>query len=217
MADKFPYLAKQINGPIANSFGKGIDHVYEADADFIGWLSKFSLDTVNGAWLDKLGIVMGVPRPYVVIPTIAEAFTFDTYPQVLDGRIHGFSSTKEMDIDGNVVSRDDGGLLTSTMKDDYISPLSDREYKRFLLAFCMLKNDTSLKRIGDVVSAMVGDDRFYIEFLQDTRVTAGDILIKLPGEHYTYKESLQDAFDTVFTTSPKVYVEADLNFDDEQP
>ena len=47
MAEKFPYLARQINGPIAMSFGKGIDSVYERDAEFIDFLSRFSIDIFN--------------------------------------------------------------------------------------------------------------------------------------------------------------------------
>ena len=48
MAEKFPYLARQINGPIAISFGKGIDSVYENDAEFIDFLSRFSIDSLEG-------------------------------------------------------------------------------------------------------------------------------------------------------------------------
>ena len=77
MAEKFPYLARQINGPIAMSFGKGIDSVYENDAEFIDFLSRFSIDTLEGKWLDAVGLLLGLPRPWVEVPMIQEAFLFD--------------------------------------------------------------------------------------------------------------------------------------------
>ena len=46
--EKFPYLARQINGDVAMALGYGIDHVYEADADFLDFLSHFSIDTIYG-------------------------------------------------------------------------------------------------------------------------------------------------------------------------
>ena len=73
MAEKFPYLARQINGPIAESFGKGIDSVYENDAEFINFLSRFSIDALEGKWLDALGMLLGLPRPWVEVPMIQEA------------------------------------------------------------------------------------------------------------------------------------------------
>lgn len=216
--EKFPYLARQINGKVAESFGKGFDSVYEKDAEFLEWLSEFSLDNISGEWLDILGRVLGTPRPYVVIPTVAEAFTFDTFPRRLDGRAHGFSTDRSMEVDGEQATRNDGGLLVSDVKDDYDAPLSDREYRRFLKAFCMLKNNMSLMNIGDVVSAIVGDDRYAIVFQQNViNANFGNVFVMIPGDYLTYMESLQRAFDSVFTASPRIFVEIDLDFDTNYP
>lgn len=48
MEDKFPYLAKQINGPIAECIGKAFDHIYEADQEFLDFLKMFSVDNFYG-------------------------------------------------------------------------------------------------------------------------------------------------------------------------
>ena len=95
MAEKFPYLARQINGPIAESFGKGIDSVYENDAEFIDFLSRFSIDTLEGKWLDALGLLLGLPRPWVEVPMIQEAFLFDNIPNIVPNPIsHAFSTDR---------------------------------------------------------------------------------------------------------------------------
>ena len=72
--EKFPYLARQINGDVALAFGYGIDSVYEVDAEFLDFISHFSIDTLYGEWLDKLGIIIGFPRPYATSPTILFIF-----------------------------------------------------------------------------------------------------------------------------------------------
>ena len=87
MAEKFPYLARQINGPIAEYFGKGIDSVYENDADFIDFLSRFSIDNLEGKWLDALGLLLGLPRPWVEVPMIQEALLFDNIPAIVPNPI----------------------------------------------------------------------------------------------------------------------------------
>ena len=102
MAEKFPYLARQINGPIAESFGKGIDSVYENDAEFIDFLSRFSIDTLEGKWLDALGMLLGLPRPWVEVPMIQEAFLFDNIPHIVPNPPPSASlSRKYKEVHGN--------------------------------------------------------------------------------------------------------------------
>lgn len=110
MAAKFPYLARQINGPIAISFGKGIDSVYENDAEFIDFLSRFSIDTLEGKWLDALGMLLGLPRPWIEIPMIQEALLFDTIPNNVPNPLsHAFSTDRNVIIGGLVITPNMGG------------------------------------------------------------------------------------------------------------
>lgn len=110
MTEKFPYLARQINGPIAISFGKGIDYVYERDAEFIDFLSRFSIDTLEGKWLDSLGLLLGLPRPWVEIPMIQEALLFDNIPNSVPNPIsHAFSTDRNVIIGDLVITPNKGG------------------------------------------------------------------------------------------------------------
>ena len=110
MSEKFPYLARQINGPIAMSFGNGIDSVYENDAEFIDFLSRFSIDSLEGKWLDALGMLLGLPRPWIEVPMLQEALLFDNIPNIVPNPLsHSFSTDRNVIIGGLVITPNMGG------------------------------------------------------------------------------------------------------------
>lgn len=209
--DKFPYLARQISGDIAKAFGYGIDHVYEADADFIDFLSHFSIDSIYGDWLDKLGTIIGFPRPYTVIPS--NSFKFDSTDFLLDGKLHGFSTDEPILIDGVEYDRNDGGMLFDIYRDEANIPVTDSLYKRYLYAVSLLRRTHSLKNIADVIELFIDSTRYAITFKNDSGFV-NDIIIYLAATSGDYRESLQIAFDNVFTTPPFVLVDVSIYFDD---
>lgn len=209
--DKFPYLARQLCGDIATAFGYGIDHVYEADADFIDFLSHFSIDNIYGSWLDQLGIIIGFPRPYLVKPF--ETFEFDSTDFMLDGLIHGFSTDEPIVIDGVEYDRNDGGILDDIYRDTTNIPVSDALYKKYLHAITLLRKTHSLKNIADVIETFIDSTRYAILFKNDAGFV-NDILIVLAATSADYRDSLQMAFDNVFVTPPFVLVDVSIFFDD---
>lgn len=209
--DKFPYLARQFCGDIATAFGYGIDHVYEADADFIDFLSHFSIDSIYGSWLDQLGIIIGFPRPYLVKPF--ETFEFDSTDFLLDGLIHGFSTDEPIVIDGVEYDRNDGGILDDIYRDTTNIPVSDALYKKYLHAITLLRKTHSLKNIADVIETFIDSTRYAILFKNDAGFV-NDILIVLAATSADYRDSLQMAFDNVFVTPPFVLVDVSIFFDD---
>ena len=209
--DKFPYLARQLCGDIATAFGYGIDHVYEADADFIDFLSHFSIDSIYGSWLDQLGIIIGFPRPYLVKPF--ETFEFDSTDFLLDGLIHGFSTDEPIVIDGVEYDRNDGGILDDIYRDTTNIPVSDALYKKYLHAITLLRKTHSLKNIADVIETFIDSTRYAILFKNDAGFV-NDILIVLAATSADYRDSLQMAFDNVFVTPPFVLVDVSIFFDD---
>lgn len=209
--DKFPYLARQFCGDIATAFGYGIDHVYEADADFINFLSRFSIDSIYGSWLDQLGIIIGFPRPYLVKPF--ETFEFDSTDFMLDGLIHGFSTDEPIVIDGVEYDRNDGGILDDIYRDTTNIPVSDALYKKYLHAITLLRKTHSLKNIADVIETFIDSTRYAILFKNDAGFV-NDILIVLAATSADYRDSLQMAFDNVFVTPPFVLVDVSIFFDD---
>lgn len=211
--DKFPYLARQICGDIAKAFGYGIDHIYEEDSNFINFLSHFSIDTLSGEWLDKLGIVLGLPRPYITKPQLEEAFQFDIPMQMLDGLYHGFSTTIPITIDGVQYDRSNGGLLDNIYRDVVVEPVGDQIYKRYLYATSLLKKTHSIKNISEVLETFVKSTRYAISFKNDSGYI-NDIIITLSATSADYKEALQIAFNKIFTTAPFVIVDVSLFFDD---
>lgn len=216
MSDKFPYLARQINGKIAECFGKSFDHIYEKDADFINFLSHFSVETLSGEWLDKLGIIVGFPRPYVKVPVLQEAFTFDILPPALDGYYHGFSTTGEEIISGEPFTRLNGGRLDDLDRETTNEPLSDGFYRQFINAACMAKRSKSIKGLCDIMEVFVKTSRYLVEFSENIGISGealGDILVRMPIDLFEYQEFLQKAFDKIYTTSPRVYVNVDPYFD----
>lgn len=211
--DKFPYLARQIIGDIAKAFGYGIDHVYEEDSAFINFLSHFSIDNLSDKWLDMLGIILGLPRPYVTKPQLEEAFQFDIPLQMLDGLYHGFSTTHPITIDGVTYDRRSGGLLDNIYRSVVTEPVGDQVYKKYLYATSLLKKTHSIKNISDVLELFVNSTRYAITFKNDAGYV-NDIVITLSATSADYQEALQIAFNKIFTTAPFVIVDMSLYFDD---
>lgn len=211
--DKFPYLARQIIGDIAKAFGYGIDHVYEEDSAFINFLSHFSIDNLSDKWLDMLGIILGLPRPYVTKPQLEEAFQFDIPLQMLDGLYHGFSTSRPITIDGVTYDRRSGGLLDNIYRSVITEPVGDQVYKKYLYATSLLKKTHSIKNISDVLELFVNSTRYAITFKNDAGYV-NDIVITLSATSADYQEALQIAFNKIFTTAPFVIVDMSLYFDD---
>ena len=215
MAEKFPYLARQINGPIAISFGKGIDSVYERDAEFIDFLSRFSIDTLEGKWLDSLGLLLGLPRPWVEVPMIQEALLFDNIPNVVPNPpAHAISTDRNGIIEGSVITPSMGGKFDDTNRSVSVEPVSDTIYREYLKCACMVKKRHSINGIADVVELFCGSKQYAITFISDED-WMNDILVELPIRLLDYQATLQYAFDKMFTTAPKVLVRIDSSFDNE--
>lgn len=215
MAEKFPYLARQINGPIAENFGKGIDSVYENDAEFIEFLSRFSIDNLEGKWLDSLGLLLGLPRPWVEVPMIQEALLFDNIPHIVPNPpLHALSTDRNVIIDGSVITPSMGGKLDDTNRNVSVEPITDTLYREYLKCACMVKKRHSINGIADVVELFCGSKQYAISFISDED-WMNDILIELPIRLMDYQATLQYAFDKMFTTAPKVLVRIDSSFDSE--
>ena len=215
MAEKFPYLARQINGPIAENFGKGIDSVYENDAEFIDFLSRFSIDNLEGKWLDSLGLLLGLPRPWVEVPMLQEAFLFDDIPHVVPNLIsHAFSTDRNVVIGGTVITPSMGGKFDDTNRSVSVEPISDPIYREYLKCACMVKKRHSINGIADVVELFCGSKQYVISFISDAD-WMNDILVEIPIRLMDYQATLQYAFDKMFTTAPKVLVRIDSSFDSE--
>ena len=213
MAEKFPYLARQINGPVAMSFGKGIDSVYERDAEFINFLSRFSIDTLEGKWLDSLGMLLGLPRPWVEVPMIQEALLFDNIPHIVPNPpAHALSTDRNVIIEGSVITPSIGGKLDDTNRNVSVEPITDNAYRDYLKCACMVKKRHSINGIADVVELFCGSKQYAISFISDVD-WLNDILIELPIRLLDYQATLQYAFDKMFTTAPKVLVRIDSSFD----
>ena len=213
MAEKFPYLARQINGPVAMSFGKGIDSVYERDAEFINFLSRFSIDTLEGKWLDSLGMLLGLPRPWVEVPMIQEALLFDNIPHIVPNPpAHALSTDRNIIIEGSVITPSMGGKIDDTNRNVSVEPITDNVYRDYLKCACMVKKRHSINGIADVVELFCGSKQYAISFISDVD-WLNDILIELPIRLLDYQATLQYAFDKMFTTAPKVLVRIDSSFD----
>ena len=209
--DKFPYLARQIQGDIAKAFGYGIDHVYETDQEFIDFISKFSIDNLYGEWLEQLGIIVGFPRPYTTKPEAS--FMFDSTSFLLDGLLHGLSTTDTITIDGVEYSRNDGGVLDDLYADTTNIPVSDTIYKKYLYAVSLLKKTHSMRNISNVLEVFLDSTRFAITYHTGSGLV-NDIIIYLAATSADYKDSLQMAFSKIFTTPPFIYVDVSIYFDD---
>ena len=215
MAEKFPYLARQINGPIAISFGKGIDSVYENDAEFIDFLSRFSIDTLEDKWLNTLGLLLGLPRPWVEVPMIQEALLFDNVPNIVPNpQAHAISTDRNIIIGSTVITPSMGGKLDDTNRSISVEPITDNVYREFIKCACMVKKRHSIKGIADVVEVFCGSKQYAISFISDVD-WMNDILIELPIRLMDYQATLQYAFDKMFTTAPKVLVRINASFDNE--
>lgn len=210
--DKFPYLARQICGDISTAFGYGIDHVYEVDEPFINMLTHFSIDNLYGKWLDALGIILGLPRPYTTNPFATNSFEFDNTDFMLDGKLHGFSTTTPITIDGVVYDRSNGGLIDNLYRSTDEIPIRDEVYKKYLYATSLLKKTHSIKNIADVLELFIDSTRYAIIFKNDAGFVQ-DILIVMSATSADYKDALQMAFDKIFTIPPFVTIDVSLNFD----
>ena len=190
MAEKFPYLARQINGPIAMSFGKGIDSVYENDAEFIDFLSRFSIDTLEGKWLDALGMLLGLPRPWIEISMIQEALLFDNIPNIVPNPMsHSFSTDRNVIIGNLVISPGMGGKFDDTKKSVSVEPISDIVCREYLKCACMAKKRHSINGIADIVELFCDSKQYAISFISGID-WMNDILVELPIRFMDYKGTL---------------------------
>ena len=213
MSEKFPYLARQINGPIALSFGKGIDSVYENDVEFIDFLSRFSIDSLEGKWLDALGLLLGLPRPWVEVSMIQEALLFDNIPNIVPNPVsHAISTDHNVIIVSTVITPSMGGKFDDTNRNISVEPVSDPVYREYLKCACMVKKRHSINGIADVVELFCGSKQYAITFISN-KDWMNDILVELPIRLLDYQATLQYAFDKMFTTAPKVLVRIDSSFD----
>lgn len=211
--DKFPYLAQQIQGDIAKAFGLGIDHVYEGDQDFLDFLSDFNIDNLDGKWLDMLGVILGLPRPYSTRPVLDNLFEFDNTNFMLDPEKHGLSTSIPIVIDGVAYDRSDGGVLDSIYFSDEQTPVNDNVYKMYLKATSMLKRSHSIIDISKVLELFMDSTRYVILFRNATGYI-NDIQIILSATSADYKDALQTAFNKIFTIPPYVLITVSLDFDD---
>lgn len=210
---QFPYLARQISGPVAGCFGLGIDYVYEDDYNFIEWLSRFSIQNLSGEWLDKLGLIIGLPRPWKTVPIPIDTFEFDTVNGVLDPKKHGFSTDHNF-IDPNTgveYLTTEGGLLFDIYYTKGTLKISDEIYREYLIAAGLCKRKHSIIDVDSVVKLFVNSYRYTISFNENH---PGDIDVKLSGVLQDYSDSLQDAFNAMFTTAPRVNVTVDAYFEE---
>jgi len=209
--DKFPYLARQIQGDIAKAFGYGIDHVYETDQEFLDFITHFDINTLYGKWLDELGIVLGFPRPYIVKPY--DSFEFDSTDFMLDGQLHGFSTSIPIVIDGVEHDRNDGGILDDIYRETTNTPVPDSLYKQYLYAITLLRKTHSIKNIASVIELFIDSTRYAIIFNNEPGYV-NEIVIYLAATSADYRDSLQVAFDNVFVTPPFVLIDVSIYFDD---
>lgn len=211
--DKFPYLARQIQGDVAKAFGLGIDHVYETDQEFLDFLSNFSIDNLDGKWLDMLGVILGLPRPYSTRPVLDNMFEFDNTHFMLDPEKHGLSTSVPIVIDGVAYDRSDGGVLDSIYFSDEQTAVNDSVYKMYLKATSLLKKSHSIIDISNVLELFMDSTRYAILFKNDAGYV-NDIQIILSATSADYKDALQTAFNKIFTFPPYVLVTVALDFDD---
>jgi len=211
--DKFPYLARQIQGDVAKAFGLGIDHVYETDQEFLDFLSNFSIDNLDGKWLDMLGVILGLPRPYSTRPVLDNMFEFDNTHFMLDPEKHGLSTSVPIVIDGIAYDRSDGGVLDSIYFSDEQTAVNDSVYKMYLKATSLLKKSHSIIDISNVLELFMDSTRYAILFKNDAGYV-NDIQIILSATSADYKDALQTAFNNIFTFPPYVLVTVALDFDD---
>ena len=210
--DKFPYLARQIQGNIAKAFGLGIDHVYETDQEFLYFLSNFSIDNLDGKWLDMLGVILGMPRPYSTRPVLDNLFEFDNTKYLLDPKKHGLSTRIPIIINGVAYDRSDGGILDSIYFSDEQTPVNDNIYKMYLKATSLLKKTHSIIDISNVLELFMDSTRYAILFRNETGYV-NDIQIILSATSAGYKDALQTAFNKIFTIPPYILVTLSIDFD----
>ena len=210
--DKFPYLARQIQGNIAKAFGLGIDHVYETDQEFLYFLSNFSIDNLDGKWLDMLGVILGMPRPYYTRPVLDNMFEFDNTKFMLDPKKHGLSTRIPIIINGVAYDRSVGGVLNNLYLSNEQILVDDNIYKMYLKATSLLKKTHSIIDISNVLELFMDSTRYAILFKNATGYV-NDIQIILSATSAAYKDALQISFNKIFTIPPYVLVTVALDFD----
>lgn len=185
-------LAYQLNGAIAQTLMNGMLTLFQShDNDIEYWLA-YSIDTAEDTELDKLGVLLGIPRPTYSGSTWFRFGTKDKYPEVSD---EGLSS---------VANNRLGGMFWSTrgVYDVVIYKLTDAEYRLYIKACLKLKQYHSLDALLTVVSVITKNKGCTLSFdgnhdIQIECVSAVDIATV---------DLIQIVADTYFTTSPLVKI-----------
>lgn len=208
---QFPYLARQMNGPIAMAIGKGIDYVYSQDNDIIEFLSNFNLDNLTGKWLDALGKLIGIPRYYIDTNTYNRLFVFEDVPAIgIDGEAHGFSTVNDSQNGGHL---SDGKPyydtnISQSVDEQNLEPISDALYRTFIKGCIAIKYNKSIKSLEECLIFLMKSHRFVIEYDQ-----YNDINIKVSASYYNDIAVFQDIMNRTYRYSPKVYIQSSLTIE----
>ena len=144
---------------------------------------------------------------------IHEALLFDNIPNIIPNPMHhSFSTDRNVIIDKMVITPSIGGKFDDTNINIIGDPISDPVYREYLKCACMVKKRHSINGIADVVELFCGSKQYVISFISDED-WMNDILVELPIRLLDYKDTLQYAFDKMFTTAPKVLVRINSFFD----
>lgn len=66
MADYTNYLARKVNGAVAQALLKGGHEVYNSADEWLNYRARLSVDNAQDEDLDALGTIVGAPRPYAM-------------------------------------------------------------------------------------------------------------------------------------------------------
>ena len=198
-------LARQINGPIAQSLMKA-DHAQYVSNDRAEWFEHrrlLSLDNATTDELNQIGKFLGIPRPYCTTGAHVAALDIEYTPR---GNVANVDAGTVQETTSGVVWKLQDFIYNantetlSPAQGEEVSRYADDEtYRLYIQNMAGLRRSHSLMALADMLYTFNETGTFELEF-QDN----GDILIFLDEQYAEYEPFLQVALDLVFNALPRL-------------
>ena len=173
MAEYTNYLARKVNGPVAQSLLKGVFSFFQDAEDWLNYRSRISLASADTEDLNLIGKIIGVPRPYAIIDEETVYADDDTY-RVFLLNVAYLKRSKSITALGVMLSQFvTNGLFEISIKPDGdIRVVVDSTYEAYLPFLEQVGNSvfTASPRLtpfeSRVILLFIWDFGLYIKYIQ---------------------------------------------------
>lgn len=197
-------LARQLNGPVVQSFMKSDHDMYtlNKEPEWFEHRRTLSLDTATTEELNLIGKFLGIPRPFCTsnahaIPLDMEfkdgSYQINAQPDMIQETAEGYTLVL------NDFLYNAGQYLLYPPGETVVRQADDDMYRLYIMNMASLRKSHSILDLADMLYMFNAEGTFELEFQ-----ASGDILIYLDSRYKEYEPFLQIALDLTYNALPRI-------------